>query len=606
MSRISIKFIWLLPLLFCSQCIGLYSQNQAIADSIEALYLSGKYKAEEKLDLLNDLAEYQANTEKKLLYSEELISLSTELGSKKHLYEGLLMKGTALRLKSDLSNALESFFAAAKLAQGADLGATYVTIADVYSIMGNHQNSVNYYTEAIDILRIEGDSIRLASALLNAGDEYFNNGELDTALKYFKESEVIFSAKDHKTGIAYNIGNEGLVYAEQGKDKLARLQINRAIEYLKKLEDYYPISVYLMYMSDIYARQNDFNTAISYAQRSLELAHQYGLKEQISDANLKLSNLFEKKEDHENSLKYYKDHIAYRDSVNNIESIQKMADLRTDYEVSQKQTEIDLLEKEKELQQLKEIKQRNFMYASFVALLSTLLLLLGLYRRNIYIKRTNKIIEKEKDRSDHLLLNILPKETATELKEHGKVMAKRFESVSVLFTDFKEFTHHAEQLSPERLVESVDFYFSKFDEIVDKYRLEKIKTIGDSYMCAGGIPFKEEDHAYRIVSAALEMMAFVESVKKDDAPDLPRYDMRIGINSGPVVAGVVGTKKFAYDIWGDTVNIASRMESNSEIGKINISENTYNLIKEKVKCEHRGQIEVKNRGLMGMYFVDTN
>jgi class 3 adenylate cyclase len=275
-----------------------------------------------------------------------------------------------------------------------------------------------------------------------------------------------------------------------------------------------------------------------------------------------------------------------------------MADLRTDYEVSQKQVEVDLLHQQKKNQQI-------IVIATVIALVLIFIMAVGLYRRYNFIKATNKIIEKEKSRSDNLLLNILPEETAHELKENGKVLAKKFESVTVLFTDFKGFTQYAENLSPEKLVESVDFYFSKFDEIMGKYDLEKIKTVGDAYMCAGGLPFPTADHAHKMVQAAFEIADFVNESKKIHAANEIRFDIRIGINTGPVVAGVVGSRKFSYDIWGDTVNIASRMESNSEPGKINISANTYELIKDTFDCDYRGEIEVKNRGMMKMYFVNS-
>jgi class 3 adenylate cyclase len=273
-----------------------------------------------------------------------------------------------------------------------------------------------------------------------------------------------------------------------------------------------------------------------------------------------------------------------------------MANLQTKSEVSQKQAEVDLLNQQKRTQKIVVI-------AIAVALFLIFLLAVALYRRNRFMRRTKKIIEREKERSDSLLHNILPEETAAELKAYGKVAAKKFDSVTVMFTDFKNFTNYAENLSPELLVESVGYYFSKFDEIMEKHDLEKIKTVGDAYMCAGGLPFPSKDHALNMLKAAFEILDFVEaSIKKEDS-DHYDFEIRIGINTGPVVAGVVGSKKFSYDIWGDTVNVAARMEAMSETGKINISKTTYELVKNEYDCEYRGEIEAKNKGKIKMYFV---
>ena len=594
-------------LFLCVLQSPLSSQNQTLADSLEAIYASGGYEGQDKLDILRDLAVNHTDTEKKLAFSNELVEAARALNSNAYVVKGYIEKGNALRLKSDFGHALESYFQAAKIAEeeklDRDQGIIFIVIADIYSLMGNHDNAVKNYQRAIDMLREENDSVNVASALSNLGDEYFNHGELDSALLFFKESGEIFHAVNYEIGLAYNLGNVGLVYARQGKDALAEANINEAISIHGELQDYYPISVYLTYMSDIYLRQDDPAGALNYAQRSLEIARQYGLKEQISDASLKLSEIYEKTGAYLESLGYYKDYITFRDSVKNLQTIQQMADLRTDFEVSRKQAEIDLLEKEAEIRELKGKRQTYVLYASGVVLAFILILAFGLYRRYRFIRETKLVIEKEKDRSEHLLLNILPAETAQELKQNGRVQAKRFESVTVLFTDFQGFTHYAENLPPEDLVKSVDFYFSKFDKIMEKYGLEKIKTAGDAYMCAGGLPFLTGDHAVKMMHAALEIIEFVRSSKKQNPGNQARFDIRIGINTGPVVAGVVGTKKFAYDIWGDTVNIAAHMESASEPGKINLSENTYELVKDVFDCEYRGEIEVKNKGMMKMFYL---
>ncbi len=209
-------------------------------------------------------------------------------------------------------------------------------------------------------------------------------------------------------------------------------------------------------------------------------------------------------------------------------------------------------------------------------------------------------IQQEKKRSDSLLLDILPAEVAEELKVKGYSDAKQFDEVTVLFTDFKGFTTHAENLSAHDLVKEINECFSAFDNILHKHNIEKIKTVGDAYLAASGLPVANPNHAKDTVNAAIEIRNFMLNRRKEN-PD--SFEVRIGIHSGHVVAGIVGVKKFAYDIWGDTVNTAARMEQNSEAGKINISETTYGLVKDKFNCEYRGEIEAKNKGKLKMYFV---
>jgi adenylate cyclase len=391
------------------------------------------------------------------------------------------------------------------------------------------------------------------------------------------------------SGKAYSLGNIGMVYAHTGQRELAEKNINEAISILGELGDYYPICVYLIYISDIYSEKGDEDTAMEYALRSLQLSEIHGLKEQISNANLKLSELYEKSGNTEASLKYYKNHIAFRDSVNNLMSIQKMADLRTDFEVAQKQAEVDLLNQGK--------KNQKIVMISLIVIVILGAIIMG----TLYWYYKN--IQREKKRSENLLLNILPFETAQELKLNGKVEPIKIDKVTVLFTDFVEFSVLAKNIESKNLVNRIDDYFKAFDEIISKYGLEKIKTIGDSYMCAGGLPTPDENHVVNMAKAAIEIRDFVAS-EKNKNNELPKFDVRIGLHTGDVVAGIVGLKKWQYDIWGDTVNIASRMESASKPGKINISETTYNEIKSEFNCEYRGEIEMKNRGIMKMYFLD--
>lgn len=216
----------------------------------------------------------------------------------------------------------------------------------------------------------------------------------------------------------------------------------------------------------------------------------------------------------------------------------------------------------------------------------------------------NASLEVEQEKTDTLLLNILPYEIAEQLKNKGSVDAKTYRRVSVLFTDFKGFTNISEKLSPQDIIKELGIFFAQFDEIIGGHFIEKIKTIGDAYMCVGGLPLRNKSNPIDTVLAGLEMQDFVDKINrgKINNGDEP-WDLRLGIHTGKVVAGVIGKKKFAYDIWGDTVNTASRMESAGEIGKVNISGDTYQHIEEYFECEHRGKIEAKNKGEIDMYFV---
>lgn len=218
-------------------------------------------------------------------------------------------------------------------------------------------------------------------------------------------------------------------------------------------------------------------------------------------------------------------------------------------------------------------------------------------------KRTEDLII-EKEKSETLLANVLPKNTASEIMAKGKATKIKYNFVTVLFSDIQGFTQIAEEMNPEILIDELDKFFFYFDSVVEKYGIEKIKTIGDAYMCAGGIPEKNRTNPVEIILAALEMQDYMKKLKEaSELEGMKYWDIRVGIHTGTVVAGVVGQKKLSYDIWGDTVNTASRMESSGEAGKINISGTTYEFVKEFFECEYRGKMPVKYKGELEMYFV---
>ncbi len=259
-------------------------------------------------------------------------------------------------------------------------------------------------------------------------------------------------------------------------------------------------------------------------------------------------------------------------------------------------------------------------YSSRVALviypllLITVAVLLRIRTTTLYRERQKRLeqlieerteeLQHEKEKSDSLLANMLPKGTADEIMAKGKAAKRKYNFVTVLFSDIQGFTRIAEEMNPEQLIDELDRFFFHFDSVVEKYRIEKIKTIGDAYMCAGGIPERNRTNPVEVILAALEMQQYMQEMKNDPARPAARFwDIRIGIHTGTVVAGVVGHKKMTYDIWGDTVNTASRMESSGEPGKINISGTTYEFVKEYFTCLYRGRMPVKYKGDLDMYFV---
>lgn len=282
------------------------------------------------------------------------------------------------------------------------------------------------------------------------------------------------------------------------------------------------------------------------------------------------------------------------------------------------QKEIDSLFIEQQNLALRNVKlesQRGRYWVYFLGSASILMvaLALSLYLRYLSKKkstkilaRQNKIIEEERQRSDALLYNIMPASVAKELKEKGSATAQQYPEVTVMFSDFKNFTRLAELLTPAQLVQELNYHFRTFDQIISQYpNVEKIKTIGDAYLCASGL-VKGKTFPQNIIRAALEFQDFLQEKKEEkERLGVPFFEARIGLHTGPVVAGVLGLKKYAYDIWGDTVNIAARMEQQCKPGRVNISETTYRLVKNDFDCQPRGRVPVKNKGTMEMYYVNA-
>jgi two-component system NtrC family sensor kinase len=378
--------------------LKLSAQEQKVADSLEKIYLQDTLPDNAKLELLNSLSFNELHDLKKgLRYAEELVRLSRQLKNEKYLRAGYFLIGTKKRMMGNLDEALEAYFKSADLARQSHSltreAESYGAIGDIYSVGKNHSNAVNYYRRAIKGLRQSKDSISLASVLTNAGDEYRLDGKYDSALVYFNEAKLIFDKVKYLSGKGYSLGNIGMVYAQTGKNNLAEKNMNEGMAILEQTQDYYPICDYLISMADVYLNKGNIQTAERYTQRSMQLAERYGLIEQVSKASLKLSLLYERSGNVPRALAFYKKHIIYRDSLNNISRVQKMADLRTNYEVSQKQGEVNLLTQQK--------RNQKYMLISLGVILALTILVIGVLVKNNQIrKKAYKYLNIQKQETD--------------------------------------------------------------------------------------------------------------------------------------------------------------------------------------------------------------
>lgn len=438
---------------------------------------------------------------------------------------------------------------------------------------------------------------RIAAFLYNnISIAYLENNLPDSALilnelSYASIPNLKKNSINHYAWIFAQFGNIYVYkknYAEAEKNFNTVMEIKDSIDAADGTV--YTISKYCRLLNNL----SRYNQAISIGRDGIRIARKVGLKRYVIDIANELSYSYEKLNRIDSAYIFSKMAAQLRDSVFNTQKSIQLQNISFSRDLKAKELNFEI-EKAKAQEKLKGAQRlKNIFLLGFVFVM----LFAGLF-----LFQRNKI-KAGKIRSDELLLNILPAEVAEELKSKGSTSAKQFENVTVMFTDFKNFTQIAEKLSPQELVSEIHTCFKAFDQIIEKYGIEKIKTIGDAYMCVGGLPVSNTTHALDVVSAALQIQQFIRHHSEQrQAEGKELFEIRIGIHTGPVVAGIVGIKKFAYDIWGDTVNIASRMESSSEVGKINISETTYELVKEQFNCTYRGKINVKNKGDLDMYFI---
>ncbi len=510
--------------------------------------------------------------------------------------------------QKDLTNALDYNLQSLKLAEKTKDKLRILTalnnIGGVYfEKPATQDKALDYFLKALPLSEELGDTYAIGTTSVNLGEIYYVKNQDSLALHYYFKSIKAFNNSE---GSPYSYNAIGKLYNRKGNYGLAISYHNKALAIAEKLNGNLDIVQSLLGLAKTNISKKDFGEALIYLKQGEKIAFKHNFPGELKSVYESFSNVYNQMNDYKNAYVYQFKYSAIKDTLYNIETDRKLGSLQFDFDIQKKQSEVDLLTKDNELQEADIKRQKFAKFAFLMGLFLFLIIALITYRSYLRKVKTNKILDKQKDEIEGLLLNILPEEVAKELQTTGQAVPRHFNEVSVLFSDFKGFTAHAEKLSPQELVMELNTCFIAFDDIVGKYNLEKIKTIGDSYMCAGGIPVEEEGHVFSMIKASIEMQDWIKenNIRRNNI-GLASWDLRIGIHVGPIVAGVVGKKKYAYDIWGSTVNIASRMESNGEPGRVNISSTTYELIKEKYTCTYRGKIHAKNVGEIDMYFVET-
>jgi adenylate cyclase len=617
-------------------------QGQVTIDS--ALYAANKMPDDtDKVIFLYTLSYNYRDVDptKGLLCGQQALSLAPKMNWKKGMGWANNNIGIDYRHKSDYPRAFEYLNKSRKIFEemGDKPGLANVirNMGEVYRNLGDFPKALEYDFNALKMEEEGGNKKGSAVVMQNIGNVYYALGTFPKALEYYLDALKIQEEDKDENSIARTSGKVGMVYRSEVNYPKALEYFNKAINIAESTGNKSYIAEYTGAIGEVYAKQKDYLLAIKYYERSMKINEEIGEKQGMAvnyeymgrdfllwsqdtvipagsipvNKSVALRNAVDnlqrglaisieirapdiERRCYENLVTAYKLIGDYKRALESSDNARAIRDSLFSKENNDKVAALGMQrafdKKSADVQKTAALKLQRVLGLTYMGFAGIVLLLVFSF-----------FITKERRKSEKLLLNILPEEVADELKHKGFSVARYFNEVTVLFTDFVDFTEASMRLTPQELVNELDACFKAFDVIMDKNKIEKIKTVGDAYLAVCGLPQPTHEHAVNVVSAALEIRDFM--AKRKEKMGEKTFAIRIGIHSGSVVAGIVGLKKFAYDIWGDTVNTAARMEQNSEPGKINISETTYDLVKDKFECECRGEIEAKNKGQLKMYFV---
>ncbi len=584
-----------------------------IIDNLEAKLktISGK----EKINVLNALAKayYEKSPKKSMSYAEQALELAGKADDQKDKADALHNIGVACKYLGNYGKALGYYLESLKIRENIGdeegIANSLHHIGNIYDYLKNYDQALKYHQNALKIREERGDKKGTADSLHNIGVICHQLNRYTKALEYYQKGLKIREEISDKKGIAGSLNNIGVVYKHIINYPESLDYYLDALKIFEELGIQYEIANISNNIGELYLKLNNYDRAFSYLGQGLKIAQRIEAKELIRENYAFHSDMHAAKGEYQKSLEYYKLSSQMKDRIFTEESSKKVADMQAKYESEKKEKEIELLKKDNHIQQLALGKQKllkNSLLAGFFFVLILAFVVYNRYRlkkkAHAELEAAHNIITSEKAKSDKLLLNVLPVRVANDLKEKGETEPESFDNVTVYFSDIVGFTNLSSQLEPRFLINELNDIVTAFDNIIEKNQCERIKTIGDAYLCVCGMPEENPNHAENIVNSATEIIQYL--TERNHYSKI-HWNIRVGIHTGKVVGGVVGIKKYIYDVFGDTINTASRMESNSKPMKINISETTHEIVKNKFKFIERDSNFVKGKGEMKMYFIDN-
>ncbi len=507
----------------------------------------------------------QGNFDEGLTFAEEALAIAEEHELTTQQANALAAIGIIYYKLSDLTRALHYYHHAMQLnemlANKEGLAGILNAIGILYSSLTQYDQALEYLEKSSELYAALGHQLGLGATICAIGNIYLDKGDYHTALDYYRKALAISEAIGRKPGIAINRSNIGTIYEKLGEYSLAFDYYQQALTINRDIGAHEGIAGDLGNLASLYATEEFSGFSLAQAEelllRVIEMDSRLGLKEHIIEQYQRLANVYARMERWRDAFECTAKYLALKDEVFSDTVRREAQNLAAERKAAERE------------------KQRLVAHAKHQA-------------------------------TEQLLHNVLPPSIANKMLDGTKLIAEKIPSVSVLFADIVNFTKLSQRITPEELVEGLDRIFSTFDALAERYGLEKIKTIGDAYMVVSGAPIQRDDHAEAMAQFALEMVDAMKEFRSISTGE--EIQLRIGIHSGEVVAGVIGKKKFAYDLWGDAVNTASRMESHGEAGKIHVSEefkHALSLSSFQFFCfQERGEMDIKGKGKMQTYFME--